>query len=107
MSYRTGLSNGGDDVVTIRRALPGDAAALARLAVLDDAPPLTGEKLVAEVDGELWAAFGLPDARTISDPFRPTAEARALLELRARLIGRAVATRNPARGWRRLLATLG
>jgi hypothetical protein len=71
----------GEDV-TIRRGGPADEAALVRLAALDEARPLTGEVLVAEVDGELWAALELAEGRTIADPFRPTLAVRELLALR-------------------------
>src|SRR3954453_9333617 len=73
--------DGGEDV-TIRRAGPADAAALARLAALDEARPLAGEVLVAEVDGTLWAAVELAGGRAIADPFRPTLAVRELLALR-------------------------
>src|SRR5262245_48387435 len=76
------------DAVTIRRARPDDATALAQLAALDSAAPLDGEVLVAEVGGELWAALALDGGRMISDPFRRAAEARALLRLRAELLRR-------------------
>ena len=85
-------SERGSDAVTIRRARPADATALLHLAALDEADPLEGEVLVAEVDGELWAAVDLTDGRRISDPFRAAAEARALLELRAALLGRSALT---------------
>lgn len=68
--------------ITMRRAAPWDARALANLATLDHTRPLEGELLVAEVEGELWAACSLEDGRTIADPFRATRAARALLELR-------------------------
>jgi hypothetical protein len=80
MSY---LHIDGCDAVTIRRARRDDATALLQLAALDGAAPLGGDVLVAEVGGELWAALSLTDGRRIGDPFRPTAEALALLELRA------------------------
>ena len=83
--------------VTIRRARRDDAAALVVLAVLDDATPIEGDALVAEVNGELWAALALDDSRVISDPFRPAAEARALLALRASLIGRSATGRGRRR----------
>jgi len=79
MSYRD---------VTIRRAGLADEAELTALAALDDAPPLAGETLLAEVDGGVWAALSLGDGRVVSDPFRPAAEARALLALRAAHLGR-------------------
>lgn len=68
--------------ITIRPAAPADARALANLARLDYASPLAGDLLVAEVEGELWAACSLADGRTIGDPFRPAQAARSLLELR-------------------------
>jgi hypothetical protein len=92
--------------VTIRRARGDDAAALLTLAVLEDVAPFDGEVLVAEVNGEVWAAMALGDARIISDPFRPATEARALLALRASLIGRP-ATGRGLEGWRSLLPMLG
>jgi hypothetical protein len=87
MSYRHTVENGGD-AVTIRRARPADATALLHLAALDEAEPLDGDAIVAEVDGELWAAIAADGARMISDPFRPAAHARELLELRAAMLGR-------------------
>ena len=78
----------GNDAVTIRRARPADATVLLHLAALDEADPLEGEVIVAEVDGELWAAIDLTSGRRISDPFRHAAEARALLDLRASMLGR-------------------
>jgi hypothetical protein len=95
-----------DHAVTIRRARPDDAAALVMLAMLDDTKPLEGDALVAEVNGELWAALGLEDSRLISDPFRPADEARALLAFRAALVGRS-ATGRGVEGWRSLLPALG
>ena len=73
---------GSGDMI-IRRTTPDDAAALLRLAALDDAHPLQGDALVAEVDGEIQAALGLGDGRAIADPFRRTAELVDLLEMRA------------------------
>ena len=79
----------GEDV-TIRRGAPADEAVLARLAALDEARPLVGEVLVAEVDGELWAAVELAGGRTIADPFRPTLAVRELLALRRGSFGAGV-----------------
>lgn len=73
----------GDDAVTIRRARPADGPALERLAALDSAALLAGDLLLAEVEGAPWAALSLHDGRVVSDPYRPAAAARALLELRA------------------------
>ena len=70
--------------VTIRYASPDDAAPVAALAAVDSQPVPEGELLVAEVDGELWAAVSVTGQGTIADPFRPTADVRTLLEARAR-----------------------
>ena len=80
-----------DHTLTIRRAAPGDATALGRLAVLDSAQDLRGDVIVAEVAGELWAARSLTDGRVVRDPFRPTSEAATLLALRAAYLCRGVA----------------
>ena len=93
------------DHISIRPAVPADRPALERLAILDSAHLPAGDMLVAEVDGELWAARSLADGRVISDPFRPAAEARALLELRASLLGEVVT--RPRRGRGRLRPALG
>jgi hypothetical protein len=69
--------------VTIRPAEAEDAAALARVAALDSASPPRGAVLLAEVEGELWAALPLDGGRPIGDPFRPSADLLRLLELRA------------------------
>jgi hypothetical protein len=70
--------------INIRLSNSTDRATLIRLAALDSAPTPLGTVLVAEVDGEVVAARGLGlRGHAISDPFRPTAYARELLELRA------------------------
>src|ERR671932_584285 len=69
--------------VTIRPALAHDAAALRRLAALDSASPPRGAVLLAEVEGELWAALPLDGGPAIGDPFRPSGDLVRLLELRA------------------------
>lgn len=71
--------------VTIRPASPraDDAPALARLAALDSQRLPLGPLLIAEVDGEPWAAIALETGRVIADPFRPTAALVALLRGRA------------------------
>jgi hypothetical protein len=77
--------------VTIRPAVASDRAALARLAALDSARPLTGDILIAEVHGEHLAAIETATARAIADPFRPTADLVALLS------SRVTATRHAGR----------
>jgi hypothetical protein len=60
-----------------------DSAALARLAELAESPAPTGPALVAEVDGDIWAALPLTTGRMLVDPFRPSSEIQQLLSLRA------------------------
>ena len=74
--------------MTLRYAMPADAAALDRLAQLDSQRAPRGIVLVAEVGGELWAAISLDDHHPIADPFRPTGELVALLHERARQLRR-------------------
>jgi hypothetical protein len=71
--------------LTIRHANVADASDLARLAAVDSAAPLTGEALVAFVDGEPWAAVELDTGAVVADPFRPSGELVELLRLRAGL----------------------
>jgi hypothetical protein len=86
------------EVVTIRRAVPADAAALRRLAQLDSAPePKPAPMLVAEVDGELLAALPLDGGRAIADPFRRTAEVVSILSERARQLARPTRRRTRRR----------
>jgi hypothetical protein len=75
----------GSPHIAIRLATGADTAALARIAALDSAPSPRGALLVARIDGELVAAHPLAGGRgrPIADPFRPTADARELLALRA------------------------
>ena len=73
----------------MRIAGPKDAAALERLAALDEKPAFgAGPALVAEFDGVLWAALELQTGRCIADPFVPSLNAVELLRLRAEQIGR-------------------
>jgi hypothetical protein len=83
-----------DKTLTIRRADVADASALARLAALDSAYPPTGDALLAEVGGELWAALEIESGTAIADPFRPSGELVDLLRLRATLVNGA----KPERG---------
>jgi hypothetical protein len=69
--------------VVIRLGLAADEQPLRRLAQLDSARPLNGQTLLAEQSGAIIAAMSLSDAATIADPFTPTADAVALLRLRA------------------------
>ena len=89
----------------IRRTTPGDAEALARLAALDSKRPLAGDALVAEVDGELLAAVSLTGDDVIANPFRPTADLVAMLEMRAAQLTEPVAPKRSLRA--RLLPARG
>lgn len=84
---------------TIRHAYPDDAVALRRLAAFDSQRPLKGRTIVAEVDGEIWAAIGLgAEPRVIADPFRLTATLVAVLEQHATAGVPAPRAHIPARG---------
>ena len=80
--------------VLIRRANPGDAAALRRLAEIDGARPLAGEILIALEGREPLAALSRADGRVLADPFRATADLVELLELRSAQLVRAEAERR-------------
>jgi len=69
--------------VLIRAARGSDGAALERLAELDSSRVPAGTLLVAEADGRLVAAIASSTGETIADPFLPTADVVALLQLRA------------------------
>src|ERR671931_1212142 len=75
--------------ITVRRSTSGDAGALARLAALDSASPPRGPALVAMADSRILAALPIGSGRAIADPFEPTAELVALLELSRSQIDRA------------------
>jgi hypothetical protein len=79
-SGRTDMQNL-DPTVVIRAARGSDGDALEGLARLDSQRPLAGDVLVAEQDGALVAA--LAGDRVIADPFRPTTDVIALLNVRA------------------------
>jgi hypothetical protein len=81
--------------VLIRAARGSDGAALERLAALDSAEVPAGGLLVAEADGRLVAAIATATGQAIADPFLPTADVIALLELRA-AGGRSRGRRTPS-----------
>jgi hypothetical protein len=90
-----------DRTLTIRRADTSDTGALVRLAALDSASPPTGDALLAEVGGELWAAVEVDSGAAIADPFRPSGELVDLLRLQVSL--EAGAERSERRSLARLL----
>ena len=69
--------------VTVRHANDRDGRELTRLTQLDSSGPINGPSLVAESDARIVAALPLGSGRPVADPFEPTAELVALLELRA------------------------
>lgn len=69
--------------LVLRLATAADAEELERLAALDSARPLTGEVVLASVDGELRAALSLETGRAVADPFRPSLELVPLLRTAA------------------------
>jgi hypothetical protein len=81
----------------VRRSHSGDQVALERLAALDSASPPSGPALVAEADSRILAALPLGAGRPIADPFEPTAELVALLQLRRSHMDSAE-THSPRRG---------
>lgn len=83
--------------ITIRFAYPDDEPAVRRLAALDSRPVPPAPRLVAEVDGELWAAISVTgEGAAVADPFRHTAELVAVLNERVqRLAGRPQPRRDP------------
>src|SRR3989442_759033 len=73
--------------IAIRRSAPGDGDRIRLLARLDDRRIPAGPCLVAEIEDEMVAALSLVTGAAVSDPFRPTADALALLHLRAAQLG--------------------
>jgi hypothetical protein len=69
--------------ITLRFANPGEEAAIERLAELSGRVAAPGGYLVAEVDGQLWAALPVGGGEAVADPFLPAREVKALLALRA------------------------
>lgn len=76
------------DPLTVRFAGAPDEPALALLAELDSAPVPSAPLLVGERDGRPIAALSLSDGAVVANPFVATADVVALLELRARQLGR-------------------
>jgi hypothetical protein len=70
--------------VVIRYARPDEADAVASLAQLDSRRAPRGDVIVADVQGELWAAVSIDDGDGVANPFRPSGELRFRLSERAR-----------------------
>jgi hypothetical protein len=67
----------------MRRATAADSARIWELARLDNKRLPAGPFLVAELDGSVEAAVSLSSGTVVADPFRLTADAVAMLKLRA------------------------
>ena len=76
-------ADGIDAPITIRAAAAPDAAAIARLGVLDGHRLPAGEQLVAEAGGRILAAAEITSGTTVADPFEPTAGVARLVAMRA------------------------
>ncbi|HWD69926.1 MAG TPA: hypothetical protein VG293_07000 [Solirubrobacteraceae bacterium] len=77
--------------IVIRLAVGADAAKLRRLAHMDSAQPLSGQALIAEQGGSVIAALSLADGIAIADPFVASADAVAMLRVRAAQLSRSAA----------------
>ena len=84
-------------VIELRLARATDTKVVRRLAELDSAPELTGEVVIALVNGDAVASLSLLDQRVVANPFVPTSEAVALLRLRAKHLS--PPSRRKARGF--------
>jgi hypothetical protein len=90
--------------LVLRSATTADAAALARLAALDSARPLTGEVMLAYAGGQVRAALSLETGRAVADPFYASAELVTLLRAAAGDDGRLRRRRRASRAARPALA---
>ena len=97
----SGRDGTGEGNLVVRRARPTDDHALAELAALDSARPLTGPRIVGEVVDRIVAAVSLHDGRVVADPFTPTATVVEMLRLRT--AGGRSARARPRRGLPRLM----
>jgi hypothetical protein len=76
-----------DSTLTLRQAGDADRAAVDRLAEMEEADSLTGEVLLAELDGYAIAALSIADGRAVVDIFRSTTGiVRLLRERREQLL---------------------
>ena len=73
----------GEGALLLRAARPADARALADLAIMEKIKPLRAPAMVAVNEGRVVAALSLADGSVAADLFVRTADAVALLRLRA------------------------
>lgn len=77
--------------LVIRLAVAADETRLRRLAQMDSARPLSGQTLLAEQGGSVIAALSLAEGAAIADPFVPSADAVAMLRVRAAQLSKSAA----------------
>ena len=80
----------------MRYAFPDDARALSCALRRSTARASGAARLLAEVDGELWAALSLRDGAVVADPFRHTTALVELLRRATLSCGPAVTTARPS-----------
>lgn len=90
-----------DATISLRLAATGDQVALEELAELSGRAKMHGPSIVAEVDGHIWAALPLAGGEALVDPFRPTAELRALMSVRAKQLSGDQPSLSQSAGWLR------
>ncbi len=73
-----------EDRIEISELGREDAESVIRLAELDTALAPEGRLLGAAVDGRLVAAISLDSGRSVANPFVPSVDALAMLELRVK-----------------------
>ena len=94
------------DSLTIRLAWKADGPALRWLAQIDGRDLPAAPLLVAEAGRSLLAARSLATGKAVADPFRPTAHAVELLELRSTHFRGAIDGRRSRRRGRALLRAI-
>jgi hypothetical protein len=87
--------------IELRLAHATETEVVRRLAELDSTPELTGQVVIALVNGDAVAGLSLLDQRVVANPFVATREAVALLRLRAEHLAGAP-TRRKSRRFLRL-----
>jgi hypothetical protein len=92
--------------ITIRPGRTSDESELRRLAQLEGRPTPEGELMVAELDGEIWAALEPVSGCVWADPFRPSASVVQALRSAVALVDEAIQASERGR-WRSRLARRG
>jgi hypothetical protein len=82
---------GAGTTITLRLSDPSEEPAIERLGELSGRPIPAGRYLVADVDGQIWAALPLSGGEPVADPFLPALEVKGLLSLRAAQLHASVA----------------